>query len=1257
MSFHPTADLDYFSCFGSPVSAPIEAGNVSSSVSAVASLPVPMTVPSWPGGLHPLGYFGPAGANWPGAPSLQGVISMEGTNTTPTIQPAYIMQQSRQTWKRCATHSYIAHFIKCQQQMARNPFWAAANYGSSVALFGAKPYNLNMPLPPPSESINLVGSLSGTVSASSVGNGGSSSRNLGSLQERNIGSPALAAFNSQNSKEKASTSYMDVRRKQPLHQQVPQQTTSTIMQHGPTFGFPLTQSGVGGANSSAASNTGNAGPSLNVGNPGLGTVPSSGTGAANSSFASMASQDAPYLAMFPQSYPFAISHAHFGATYNGAPNHIGQQQAAQFFNGSFYAAQMLHPPPPQPQPQQQGPQNPSTSSGSSSSQKHQHQHQQHQQQQQLQSSRNFPSSQKQPQQQGTPSPSPSNSQQQHLPAPQTRQIEREASNGGDSPSTADSRLPMLQKSFYSQGSPSNPNFTGVPIHPQDLALMAALGGKHNSKQQQQPPTPIGHLQHQAASYTVQQHHGNDPALQMSLLSQSQAQAIAALSQSSGALGFSPIAQGHAMIQGIPESARIQPQLATQAQQNALQSGPQSQRSGQVQRAHTSSVEGRNGTDAVSHSSGRGREDDRKMSIKGGLGPSLNFSRIENESSANMQGSSTDGGLSTSSLVTNSIDSMGRTLNMIASPSNGIRNSRSTGSPSQGNSQPPSAQQLSQSAKHAMGRAKPGVNANVPTPVVSVQATSSSYGDRAAVASNITKFQASSSSFPGQNLKQGQQSPQWKLASRTVVPSTMPAAGAAPTQAVFAAAMKSFPQQQGRNQQGNSNLGSSSPSAPPQAAFVASTKNSGQPPLNQQNNPSSAAAPRLPLANATPASVVGSLPVSPPSAISKSMGSSALRTATGSKGPISQQKSIAPISNKKSSPVGGRSMPSVLGPSHISQSSSGKSSQQLQQQSVSPMGSVQPVGLKNQQYHNNQAHFNPQLLFSHNQYMQQQAVQQSQFSSQSAHQMAGFHQKQQMHGSNSPQPSFSNPHLRQQQEQQQQASSTSSNAGTLSLGPPTLTLGGASCGPAKIMPGGSLGANSKGNMVLHAQYSPLNSLVPSQQQSGSPHASLSSQYMQAATNLSAKSAEQKAVSEGLNQDQINGVRLLPNSVNLCTSSVQTRTHFNASSPQASSIRMPAGNLKKTGGNTVDNMTSPGNLSLSMVPSSGIRTNNSGLASSGNATQHAKSVSVSSTAAVHSGQIPTISMHQPPVSLAAGPISPASSTPSGLHGKATASVVQP
>ncbi|GLJ21723.1 hypothetical protein SUGI_0404890 [Cryptomeria japonica] len=1182
------------------VSEGVMGSNVCASSSVVTSMPISMTVPGWP----PLGYFAPAAANWAGASSLPGVLPIEGTNSTPAIQPPYILQKSRPSWKRCATHSYIAHFIECQLRMSRHSFWPPANF------FASRQYNLNAPLPPSSEFINLGSSVSGTVSAASAGNNASVSRGLESVQDKSIGLTALS------SKEKTSN-YVDARRKQTSHQQATQQISSTSMQPGHGFVLSASQSGAVGGNSSTAGSIGNVGSLVKNSSTAVEAVPSAGAGPANSNLAGM-SADAQYVTMLQNGYSFAIPH--FGSPYGGASSHIGQQQA-QFFNAPSYTTQLLHPPQSQPQPQsqRQGPQNPSTSSGSSSSQQHK---------QQFQGSRNFSSSQKQ-QQQGTPSPSPSNSQQQHhMPMTQARHIDREANNEGDSPSTADSRLPVSQKTFYSPASPTSSNYSatptsllaqGLPIQTQDLALFPPSGGKHNGKQQQPQ------FQYQVASgYNLQQL-GNDPTFQMKFnLSPSQVQAFA-MNQTSNILCVPPMAQGHAM---ITDPARHQIQV--QAQQHAVQpGGTQPQHSGQMQRTQTISTgDGRNSIDSMSNASGRGRDDERKSTMKGGMGHSLHFSRFETENSANIHGSPTDGSLP-AALVTNNIDSMSRTLNAIPSAGNGSRNSRPTSSSSQGSPHLPSTQQLNPNTKQTASRVKTMPSPNVLPSVTSAQITMPSYGgDRTPPNSNLSKFPASMS-YQGQNMKQGQQSPQWKMSSRTPMPPTMAGVGAS-AQAIHAAEMKSSPQQ-GRNQHSNTNTGGSAVCSP-QASFVTSSKNSGQAPMNSKNNCTPIVAPKL---SSSTAPVVGSIPMSSSSPVSKSVGSPASRSPTGSKGPVSQQKPAVSTSNKKSSPVGSRNMPSVLGPSNVSQSSSGKSGQQqYQQQSMPAMASGQSVNLKNQQYLN-QPHCNQQpLIFQHTQYLSQQAVQQSQHSAQTAHQVTGFHQKQQLPGSNSPQPAFNTAHLRQQVGQQQQmqlASSASSTPSMFPLG--TLTLGGTSGGSSKANPSVSLGGNSKGNMMLHAQCS-------GQQQLGNTRAMLASSYMQA---MSSKSSDQRVVADVLSQEPINGNRMLQNSANLCSSAGQNRSPFNTS-PQAASIHVPPGSLKKSGGSAVENLNS-GGLSLSMAPSSSVRTN-PGPTGSGSVGQN--------SAGMHSNQMPPMSIHQPPVPLAGGP---ATSASPGLHGQTAASVVQP
>lgn len=444
---------------------PSSAGSTSCAVSSSGSgaagpSPMSMAVAGWSGALSALRYFGPTAAAWPGTPSLPGMMPVEG-NLTKGIQ-------QWQMFKRSATHAYIAHFIDYQQQMARNPFWTTT-YGNSTALYGGKPYNLNIPLASATETI-LGSPLPGSDSLSAR-----NSNIMGSsFNDSNIATAALAAISGHNLKEKAASSYMDVLRKNSAQQQEAHPTSSVTIQHNlPNFGFPITESGT--STSAAAVNTGNATPLVNGKNSGTGlplhtgasTNLVGGTGAANSSFASIANAQAQYLAMFQQSgFHFPVPPVHFGATNTGTHNHLGHPQV---FNGSFYAAQLLHQPT---HPQQQGQQNQSNTG--SSSQKHLQQY-------------NFSS----PQQQ-----TPSSSQQHHLFSPsQTSQAERGTgyTNGVDTALTADRKLPLGQKNLYSQGSPINSSNNANPAtllatnslgHSQDFTLMTSFGGKHNVKQQQ-----------------------------------------------------------------------------------------------------------------------------------------------------------------------------------------------------------------------------------------------------------------------------------------------------------------------------------------------------------------------------------------------------------------------------------------------------------------------------------------------------------------------------------------------------------------------------------------------------------------------------------------------------------------------------------------------------------------------------------------------------------------------------------------------------
>eukprot|EP00252_Welwitschia_mirabilis_P012740 TRINITY_DN2818_c0_g1_i1.p1 TRINITY_DN2818_c0_g1~~TRINITY_DN2818_c0_g1_i1.p1 ORF type:complete len:1917 (-),score=337.73 TRINITY_DN2818_c0_g1_i1:419-6169(-) len=1174
--------------------------NTSNASAATSSMPMPVTVANWPGGLHSLGYFGATAASWP---AIQ-LVAMDRANRTPVMQPAYIMPKPQKALKRCAMHSYIAHFIAYQQQMSRHPFWPS-NYGNSLALFGGKAYNLNMPVPPPpTELMSLTGTLQDSMPVSGAPKSSSSNAgsNIDALPDRNASPPSLA-FNNQPVSGMSSNVPLDVRKKQNPQQQPVQQADSTITQQGlPNFRFLNSQTAAGTAMTGIASNAGN--PTVSGKAAVLGSAHMEGPSG------SLAAIGAEYLTMFPNIHPFALSplspHGHFGAGYNGTSNHAGQQPGPQFFSNPFYTTQIMatqiQPPS---QPQQQTTQHTTTSSGSSSSQKHQ---------QHVQDSR---TSQKHQKQQGINSPAATNLQHshQHMPASQSRQTERD--NGADSSSTADSRVSL--KPFYGQASSNSSSLfpVAVPLQSQDFALISALGGgKQNAKPQPQTQHTQGtaQLQHQVVpSYVFQQHQGNESSFQMKALdfSQTQAQAIAALSRGPGLMGaFPAVAQGHATLQGLTESASHQ--LAAQMQ-----------RSGLTQRSQT-----------TSSGDGRGREDECKNAIKSGHGSSLSFSRTENENSANMQGSPVDGILSGSSASIGADNNMGRALNIASS--HGNRNALQNGSyaPACGSSQPSSSQMLNQYMKQPIGRAKNQAHTNSVTTANSQQAgTSSPFVDRTMGSS--LKQQVSPAPLPGQSMKAGHQtsSAQWKVSSAAATTAgQLSHAVGSPPQSFYSSTVKHFPQQN-RNAQASANI------------LV-----SAQQPSNHHNNGCPGVVPRLSAANVTAAPAFNSLPSSPQASASKSVSNSMLKTSTP-KGPVSQQKTAASSSTKKSSPVSGRSSsPSVLSPTQISQSSTpGKQAQpQLVQTSqASTVHSGLSPGLKSQgqgqgqgQPYASQVHFSqqPQLLFSPNQFIQQQMAHQLSLQ----YQGNGYGQKQ-IHGSNSPQMSFSI-----HQQQQMLPTSLSSNTGPLSIGSPTLTLGGSSSGTTK---GNSASPNNKGNALSYAQYS-------GKQQPSNFHGSLPSHLFHASATASAKPTDQKSTtaSDVLNQDHINSLRLLQNSANKGSPAVQGRTSLNsASSPSGSSARSsPSTCAKKAGVNMTECLNSPAGLTLSVAPSSA-RTSNSGLASGLSALQQSKSSSAG-PGSRHPSQTSSIPA-QASVPLAAIGGSSATSTNSALHSQAAASVVQP
>lgn len=414
-------------------------------VAQSGSLPLPMSVASWPGGLPPMGYMAP----------LQGVVSMDGNTVSPApIQPLF----SHPRPKRCATHCYIARNIHYLQQfMKMNPFWPPPA-GSAASLFGAKPCNLN--LMPSAE-------LQGNNAASKI---------LNSVQEKGQG---LSIFPGQAGKDKGSqaNNIADAQRKQQqimLQQALPPGAPNNIL-HGPAFIFPLQQAAAAATASvrpgsvkppTASGNVASTTASTSASASGSTTAPAAAT-AVTFNYPNMPANETQFLAILQNNpYHFPIPSVGAPPTYRGTP-----AQAVPFYNGSFYSSQMMHPAQLQQQQQQQpSTQQQNTSSGSSSSQKHLHSQQQ-QQRPQGSSGNNL---------HNFPAPKKTN---QHMPNAEV--------GGEDSPSTADSRVSRASKGVYGQ------NFAAVPmpIHSQNFALMspalsvlggaAGGGGSQGEKKQQQ----------------------------------------------------------------------------------------------------------------------------------------------------------------------------------------------------------------------------------------------------------------------------------------------------------------------------------------------------------------------------------------------------------------------------------------------------------------------------------------------------------------------------------------------------------------------------------------------------------------------------------------------------------------------------------------------------------------------------------------------------------------------------------------------------
>jgi hypothetical protein len=812
-------------------------------------------------------------------------------------------------------------------------------------------------------------------------------------------------------------------------------------QHAPAFIFPLSQQQPAAASvQSGSGKPSAAGSAASSSTSNSAAVSASATAAAAAvapamsfNFPNMPGSETQYLAILQNNaYQFPIP-AHVGTP----PTYRGTHGQAMPFLNPFYPSQMLHPsqihqqqqPPAQSQQSHQGHQNASISSGSSSSQKHLQnlQHRQHGNGVNVSSGnlQGFPAPKNQPSQ-----PLQQQQQQQNQQAPhQARQLESET-GGEDSPSTADSRVSRANMSLY------GPNF--VPIHPPNFAVMTAASmgaasgttstsGSHNEKKQQQQP------QQQGLKAGVE-----PQAFAMSFASMNGATTAPCFDLSS----FPP---NHPIFQSPPElQARQLHYLSVMAQAAGKRGGA------------SSNVEERKAMPGKALST---------------VGQSIAFSRPD----------LTDTSVTT--LTGNTVvDSSARTLNLGSAMSSGpvlsnseiARCSAAALSKYRHQQQQQHQQQLATNKRISAVVAAAGQQQQQQPPLMSNSqkqqlATAVAQKERIAAeqqqqqqqmnmfqkqqiaagrsktpatsngsvylehhpssSSMSTKFTNALSSFP-QNLVQSSCSPaqsQWKNSVQTTT-----SQGPSPSlSSSTSSSLKNLPQQQGRTQQSHT-----------QISFAANLKSST---AQGQQPPSSSQSPSPPI-------MVGS----PTTSMSKSAGGSPKTTAsisTANKaGQVStlssqQAKNSPSVPSRKSSPVGGRNVSSILGNNpHINSSSSTATKPQLQQQQQ-----------QQQQQLSKQMMNHPQLFYN-TIFVQPPGAAQSASTTSSASAANAYY------------PQNSQRNRREQQQQQPQGSSGTSSTGMLSLCPPVTHSNTSTSDPAKVVAAATATSNMKGGLpsqsILH-----------------------------------------------------------------------------------------------------------------------------------------------------------------------------------------------
>ncbi|KAI0516401.1 hypothetical protein KFK09_009075 [Dendrobium nobile] len=989
-----------------------------------ASLPMPMQITGWPGGLPPFGFLGQV-------PPLPPVVPVDGTSSS--SKQSFLPSQLRP--KRCAAHCYIAQNIHCHQQITRlNPFWPPA--AAPGPLYASKQYNLNT-APPSDAAAAILGSpLQGNLPG----------RSLGSVQEKGLPASAAHPVLSAKDKSNAATQFMDVSQRKPPALPQSSQPGAAGNMLAPAFIFPLNQQPAAAGAAAATNRSGvaklapgsgnTAQSSSSAGYAAVGASGANGSGTSMSfNYPGLPPNEAQYLAFLQNSaYSFPIP-AHVGGAqpYRGA----SPAQAMPFFNLSFYPSQMLHPsqlrlqqPPPssqQPPYSQQGHQNPSTSSGSSSSQKN------------TQQSQRVPSAAASAITAGNSHGFPSSKQQHLSHSHQVRQLEPEP-GGEDAPSTADSRVSQAQKNIYTQK-------FAMPAHSQNFALIAPAAaalsgvGNHNSEKQQQ--------QQQSPNQVMKVDLTPSQAFAMSFASFGGAAASAAAGGAATlGLDFSTMAQNHAIFQSLPETVRhsFQVSAAAAAATHSTQ---------QQQQQNKKAEDGKSASDLGNGSTvGEEVKISSASKVLGNVQQHpLTFTRADTDSPI-------------SSILTSSvIDSSSRTLNLIQPPpSGGARlSSRPTSAAPASNSAANSSnsqhllsqQQVLQLPKqHQQIQLQQQQQQLQRAKTASSHSNASLYTDRLPGNSTALKFPQGLAGFPPSLIQSGasSQAAQWKPSARAANPASAAALAVATPSASPSAKNNQIPlQQQVRSQQ------------PPTTHQTHQISFSVSPAakVGGQSGQHLAAAGNNSAASAAATIAVGS----PQNSVSKSSSSSPhSSTIAKSAPPPSPVLPVLPFqkqqSGKNSSssstisplPATNRNMPSILGTPHIT------TAQNLGSKSQPPSQHLQQSQMPKQ--HSPQA----QLFYSYP-YMQSQASQ-----SDAAAAAAGYFQQ----------------HHRRQSDQQRQ-NSTPSSTGMLSLGPSSSLSLSAATDPSKVG-GAANSGNSKNLMPASLLQHPSQFATISQPANGANAAS-------------------------------------------------------------------------------------------------------------------------------------------------------------------------